>query len=65
MSLKLSAYDLCLFVGVPFTEAFSASASDKPIQVGIYDDNFVYISEDDEVEILVELSRRHNDRHQI
>lgn len=50
MGLVPSASDLCLFIGVPSTKKHPASARDKPIQVGIYVDDFVYYSEDNSVE---------------
>ena len=50
MGLVPSASDPCLFIGVPSTKEHPASAGDKPIQVGIYVDDFVYYSEDNSVE---------------
>lgn len=50
MGLQPSASDPCLFIGVPSTPEHPASPGDRPIQVGIYVDDFVYYSEDDAVE---------------
>ena len=50
MGLRPSASDPCLFIGVPSSPDHPASPGDKPIQVGIYVDDFVYYSEDDAVE---------------
>ena len=46
IGLTPSASDLCLFIGVPSTAEHPVSEGDKPIQIGIYVEDFVYYSED-------------------
>ena len=50
MDLLPSVHDPCLFQGVPSSPEDPATGGDKPLHLGIYVDDFVYFSEDPEVE---------------
>ena len=50
MGLQPSLHDPCLFQGVPSSPTSPAAATDKPLHLGLYVDDFVYFSEESAVE---------------
>jgi hypothetical protein len=50
MGLKQSTHDPCLFHGVPSSPDFPAGETDAPLTVGLYVDDMVYYSTDDDIE---------------
>ncbi len=50
MGLTQSTHDPCLFHGVPLSLTHPAQPGDAPITIGLYVDDMVYFSEDDNIE---------------
>ena len=50
MGLQPGLQNLCLFQGVPSYPDSPASSTEKPLHLGLYVDNFIYLSEDTVIE---------------
>ena len=50
MGLTQSTHDPCLFYGIPSSPAHPAQPGDEPITVGLYVDDMVYFSDNDDIE---------------